>query len=229
LKLLKERSAAVKTYAVVDSASASRNAIRKRTSRGPGKPQRECVALTDLTDCLLEAYDCVARRAYENFLARGLTPGGELEDWVRAERELLMDFTINVHDSSEFVYAMASVPDATAACLEIGIESRWLVILAQPSPTPRTRRAEIVPDVTRVSAVGPSGRGRKARGAEVSGREEPRSDTVRGTAPRTEDDRPPSKSVCIIELPADVDAANSIAVLADGLLAVRMPKINSRR
>jgi HSP20 family molecular chaperone IbpA len=42
-----------------------------------------------------------------------------------------------------------------------------------------------------------------------------------------EDDRPPSKSVCIMELPADVNAASSIAVVADGLLAIRMPKINS--
>ncbi len=217
----------MKTYAVVDSPAGGRNAIRKRISRGPGKPQRECVALTDLTDCLLEAYDCVARRAYENFLARGLSPGGELEDWVRAERELLLDFTINVHDSTEFVYAMASIPDATAARLEIGIESRWLVILAQPSLTPQTRRAENDPDVTQSSAVGPSVRRRKARGAEVSGRWEAGSDTGRGTGPHMEDDRPPSKSVCIMELPADVNAASSIAVVADGLLAIRMPKINS--
>ena len=68
---------------------------------------------------------------------------------------------------------------------------------------------------------------RKARGAEVSGRWEAGSDTGRGTGPHMEDDRPPSKSVCIMELPADVNAASSIAVVADGLLAIRMPKINS--
>ena len=31
----------------------------------------------------------VARRAYEIYLARGAQPGHDLEDWLRAERELL--------------------------------------------------------------------------------------------------------------------------------------------
>ena len=30
----------------------------------------------------------IARRAYEIYLERGGTPGSELEDWTRAEREL---------------------------------------------------------------------------------------------------------------------------------------------
>jgi len=33
--------------------------------------------------------DEIARRAYEIYLERGAAPGHELEDWTRAERELL--------------------------------------------------------------------------------------------------------------------------------------------
>jgi hypothetical protein len=33
--------------------------------------------------------DQIALRAYHIFLERGATPGNELEDWVRAERELI--------------------------------------------------------------------------------------------------------------------------------------------
>ncbi len=33
--------------------------------------------------------DEIALRAYHIFLERGATPGNELEDWVRAERELI--------------------------------------------------------------------------------------------------------------------------------------------
>jgi hypothetical protein len=33
----------------------------------------------------------IERRAYELYLARGGTPGHELEDWLRAEHELLRD------------------------------------------------------------------------------------------------------------------------------------------
>ena len=32
--------------------------------------------------------DAIARRAYELFQDRGRTPGRELDDWLRAEREM---------------------------------------------------------------------------------------------------------------------------------------------
>ena len=34
------------------------------------------------------AHEQVAQRAYEIFLARGATHGQDIEDWLRAEREL---------------------------------------------------------------------------------------------------------------------------------------------
>jgi len=117
---VKARSAAVKTYAVLEPAAAGRNAVGKRTARSIGKARRDCITLSDPTDCLLEAYDCVARRAYEHFIERGPRPGGELEDWLIAERELLLGFAINVENSTQFVYAMASIPGATAARIEVG-------------------------------------------------------------------------------------------------------------
>lgn len=36
----------------------------------------------------LPTHDQVAQRAYEFFLARGATPGHDVEDWLRAEDEL---------------------------------------------------------------------------------------------------------------------------------------------
>jgi Protein of unknown function (DUF2934) len=33
--------------------------------------------------------DQIARRAHEIYVARGQTPGHELEDWIQAERELM--------------------------------------------------------------------------------------------------------------------------------------------
>ena len=35
--------------------------------------------------------DAIARRAYEYYCARGGQPGDPLEDWLRAERELLAE------------------------------------------------------------------------------------------------------------------------------------------
>jgi len=236
----------VKTYMVVGSPPAGRKPIRKNASRLPGEAQRECIALSDPTDCLLEAYDCVASRAYEHFLARGSRRGGELEDWLSAEHEMLLELAINVEDAVQFVYALTSIPGATAARLEVGIESRWLVILAQTSRRAHVRHAEIVsndkgsldlgsailrgeaPTLDLSCSVDAPLNGLRLAGLDVSRGMEPRVDAPRGIDLRVEGDRPRSKSACVLELPADVDADRSIAVLSNGLLAIRMPKVSSR-
>jgi len=234
----------VKTYALVESSEARRAASRKRTVRTTGRAQRECVTLSDPTDCLLEAYDCVSTRAYEYFLARGPRPGGELADWLSAERELLLGFTVNVENSTQFIYALATIPGATAARLEVGIEARWLVILAQVSRPAQIPRDEVIPSVTRSFDLDLAISRGKATSSRTSGGREARADAsqkidtprridTRMIQPRVPDsctdDRGPSKSVCILELPAAVDATRSIAILSDGLLAIRMPKINYRQ
>jgi hypothetical protein len=43
------------------------------------------------------ARDAIALRAYELFHERGRTPGGELDDWLRAEREM---HEANRHDQA---------------------------------------------------------------------------------------------------------------------------------
>jgi len=159
--------------------------VARRLRHASPYPQRECVALSDPTDCLLEAYDCVARRAHQNFLDRGSSAGGELEDWLNAERELLPGFPVNVDESAECVYALASFPDVIGARVSVGIESRWLVILAHPAAPDRSAR-------------------------------------------RAANHRPAVQSVCVLELPSDVDPSRSIAVLSDGVLGIRMPKLLPR-
>ena len=57
----------------------------KPSLRTQHKVVRECISLRDPTDCLLEAYDCVAKRAYEKFIASGEKIGGQFEDWLKAE------------------------------------------------------------------------------------------------------------------------------------------------
>ena len=225
--------------------SFSRTAARKAVAAGPRRAyrasERECIALSDATDCLLEAYDVISRRAYENFLARAPRSGDELQDWVRAERDLLLDFPIHVKESGEFVYALASLPGARAARLEVGIDSRWLVILAHDA---RDDCRDAAPPENHARESDPHEKRREVRSRQnltsllreieirsedgSPGNPSPISRPARspGPAPHSDFDRPP-KSICILALPAEVSAAGSIAVLADGLLAIRMPKIDS--
>lgn len=55
------------------------------TTHTDRKPDRE---LEQPTDTPAVNPDDVARRAYELYEARGAEPGQDLEDWLRAEREL---------------------------------------------------------------------------------------------------------------------------------------------
>ena len=137
---------------------------------------REYVALHDLTACLLEAYDCVSRRAHEKYVERGGGPGREMDDWLAAQRELLPSLPTNIKESGDFVYALASVPGTGASEIAVGVESQWLVILLG-------------------------------------------SDTIAHST---------THSFCVLELPAKVDPERSVAILSDGMLAIRMKKLSAR-
>ena len=56
-----------------------------RTQRGEPMPSRRRSDSLPRRDPITEA---IARRAYELFLARGEQHGHDLDDWLRAEREL---------------------------------------------------------------------------------------------------------------------------------------------
>lgn len=109
----------------------ARSAIRRTRPRiQKTTATRECVPLCDLTDCLLQAYEFVARRAYEKFLLRGGEAGQELEDWLSAERELLVPIAVDIEESADFVRAIASTPGFSGSDIGVGIEERWLAIVA---------------------------------------------------------------------------------------------------
>ncbi len=201
------------------------------------KPQREFIPLRDLTDCLLDAYEAVTRRAQKMYLQRGDASNGELDDWLSAERELLPALPIDIAEFGDFVYALASVPNSSAA-ISIGIESRWLLILAQRhppegGPSVGAQHAAPGPDAWRDAAH--SARAPiEARSAGMlpavlafGGAAEIRRQDAGATKPDltpSATHSPPARTASVLELPAEVDASRSIAVLSNGLLAIRMPK-----
>jgi HSP20 family molecular chaperone IbpA len=248
--------------------------------------RRECLPLRDMADCLLQAYDGVARRAYKKFLLRGGTPGGELDDWLNAEHELLGNLAVDVEDGGIFVSALASLPGLTSEDVDVGIDPRWLVILGRHSAADRAERDEQRVDDDQIAewasvihsdartlqfhsrrtrssmmrrtgegtAVGSNSTGAQAaESADSEAREKdskdgtpnPQTAARKGEAeeitrredgldrrrgiwrePDAESEEPvgPTQLFCILELPTEVDPTRCVAVLANGLLGVRMPK-----
>jgi len=202
---------------------------------------RRCIVLGDLTESLLQAYEYVARHAYQKFLARGAVPGGELDDWLAAERELLAPITVDFQESEGFIHALAAAPCFSRARVDVSIEPRWLAILAEnesPAMAEEPRPSSVSTGAAaRDSTAGKrSNAGRATAGKPVEGEREG-SDGA-GTASRSAssdgsreadaevllDDAPPLQAFCIVQLPAAVIPKDSIAVIADGLLGIRMPK-----
>ena len=181
-----------------DANSPASNSRHGRAA-GPGAPRRrKCIVLGDLTDCLLQAYECVARRAYEKYLERGGMPGGELEDWLSAEHELLHPITVDFEECDEYVHALASSPCFAHADVDVSIEPRWLAILAEGPPADGfVNRASSSPSGT--SSAGDS----SAQSGEAAAS---------------------SQAFCVVQLPAEVVPKASIAILGDGVIGIRMPK-----
>ena len=75
-----------------------------------------------------QTFDQIAKRAYEIFEGNGRQWGRELDDWFRAEGELLHPVPLELRESDNAITVRAEVPGFEAKDLEIAIEGRQLTI-----------------------------------------------------------------------------------------------------
>jgi len=73
-------------------------------------------------------YDSISRRAYEIFEGGGSIFGRELDDWFKAESELLHPLRVNMQETDDAITVHAEVPGFTAKDLEIQLEPERLTI-----------------------------------------------------------------------------------------------------
>jgi len=99
----------------------------------PIQPVKEATTLRpvpydDLFDRVNELYDSIARRAFEMFEGNGRIFGRDLEDWFRAESEVLHPVHIEVSDAGDSLSVRAEVPGFTTKDLEVSVEPERLTI-----------------------------------------------------------------------------------------------------
>jgi HSP20 family protein len=97
------------------------------------KPTREAVhdVPMSISNAFEEAnalMETVARRAFEIFQERGRGNGSALDDWYRAEAEVLHEMHIHVAESDDAIAIWAEVPGFSAEQLEISVEPKRLAI-----------------------------------------------------------------------------------------------------
>jgi HSP20 family protein len=81
-----------------------------------------------ILDRMKETIDAVARRAFELFEANGHIFGRDLDDWLRAERELLHPLYLEISETHGALTVEVEVPGFSEKDIEISLEPRRLTI-----------------------------------------------------------------------------------------------------
>jgi HSP20 family molecular chaperone IbpA len=197
---------------------------------------REQIPLRDMSDCLLAVYDEVSRRAFQRCIVRGAQEGSDREDWKAAEDDLFARISVDFEESGGNLYALASLPGCAGTELTVAVDECWLLIAGYGDASLQENAAEDFGDNLPAEY-----------GTDCSSEENASADAVRGRAARelcADDEHRDSAAVqnderhaksrvpilraprpfCVVALRAKVDPGRSVAVLSNGLLAIRMGK-----
>jgi len=111
----------------------SQQAIQTTKQQTPGSPV--FVEAEKLFEQMKEFSQSVARRAYEYFEARGREFGHDLEDWFRAESELMRRAPVEIKETDSQITVRAEVPGFAANEINVSVEPQRLVISGKSEET----------------------------------------------------------------------------------------------
>ena len=124
------------------SQSASRAASEKPVEVPQKKPT--LVGAHSLSARMKQVYEAVAKRAYELFECRSCQNGHDVEDWLRAEWELLCPVSLEIEESKDQLMVFAKIPGFTAQDIEISAEPQYLFIISKKEHSLEQRFNEAV-------------------------------------------------------------------------------------
>ena len=90
-----------------------------------------------------EIFDSISRRAFDIFQQDGLW-GRELDNWLRAEREVLHPVHVNLTESGDAVEVKAEVPGFSEKELEINVEPLRLTIAGKRETKKEEKKGKTV-------------------------------------------------------------------------------------
>jgi HSP20 family protein len=118
----------------------SQQGIQPTKQQAPASPI--FVEAEKLFEQMKEFSQSVARRAYGYFEARGREFGHDLEDWVRAESELMRRVSVEVKETDGQITVRAEVPGFAADEIKIGVEPQRLVISGKSKKTTEEKKEQ---------------------------------------------------------------------------------------
>jgi HSP20 family protein len=118
----------------------SQQGIQTTKQQTPASPI--FVEADKLFEQMKEFSQSVARRAYEYFEARGREFGHDLEDWFRAESELMRRVPVEIKDADGQITVRAEVPGFAADEIKVSVEPQRLVISGKSEKTTEEKQEQ---------------------------------------------------------------------------------------
>jgi HSP20 family protein len=101
------------------------------TSLAVQRAEEKLVRVTpveNLMDRINKMSQAIAQRAYEIFEGNGRKFGHDLDDWFKAEMDMLHPVHVNIAESGDSLEAMAEVPGFNEKEIEVSVEPNRLTI-----------------------------------------------------------------------------------------------------
>jgi HSP20 family protein len=111
-------------------------------TKGPVSVRKS--ATGDVFEQIQQTYDWIARRASEIFDNNGRWFGHELDDWFRAESELLHPLHLELAGADDNVTVRAEVPGFSAKEININVEPRRLTISGKHQTQEESKRGKMI-------------------------------------------------------------------------------------
>jgi len=120
-------------------------AVAVQRTKEPAVVQPATAKPEEPLDRMNLVFEDIARRAFEIFEGNGREFGHDLENWFKAERELLYPVNIEFTENDEAFEIKVEVPGFTEKELEINVEPRRLVIAGRrETKTPEEKKGKVV-------------------------------------------------------------------------------------
>lgn len=121
--------------------------MKEESGRLPVKKQLgplKLASFDEIFNDMRQTFDQIAKRAYEIFEGNGRQPGLDLDNWLRAESELLHPVPLELRESDNAITVRAEVPGFEAKDLEIAIEGRQLSIAGKRETSKEEEKEKVL-------------------------------------------------------------------------------------
>jgi HSP20 family protein len=109
----------------------NKDTVIEKTGAPGGLGPLTFVEAEDMLGKLAEVSREIENLAFDFFRARGGGIGKDLDDWFRAERQILLPVPIQVTESDEKIHVSAAVPGFKPDEIQVSIKDKMLVICGE--------------------------------------------------------------------------------------------------